>query len=396
MEQRLVIRSLPQAYEVIKGMDLSGGWESDYRDAARDALKKILEGRMEDRITGHLEEMGWAERADRRNGGYIRHLLTELGDIELEVPRTRKTSGVGVIRAYTRRVHQVDRMILSCFVLGLSTRKVAQALLPVLGEPVSAGTVSRIAESLDASVQAFHRRAIRRHYRFLVLDGVVLKRKTGGGSAKRVVLVALGITPEGKKEVIDYAIARGESREAWELFLTDLYRRGLNGKDLEMIVVDGGTGLLAALPVVYPSIPVQRCWAHKARNVTDKVRKADREAVKQDLRRISHASGIREARSAIGAFCRTWNDICPKAVQCLLADEEELLSFFRVKDPSLWTHVRTTNAIERKFVEVRRRTRPMGVFSDRTSMDRILFAVFTHENYKQGINTPFMLTDTNI
>jgi len=377
-------------------MDLSTGWDSDYRESARGALKGILEGRMTDRITAHLEEMGRKEEADRRNGTYIRHLLTELGDVELEVPRTRRVSGVGVIRAYTRRVHHVDRMILSCFVLGLSTRKVAQAVLPVLGEPVSAGTVSRIAERLDESVRAFHRRTIKRSYRFLILDGVVLKRKTGGGSAKRVVLVALGITPEGKKEVIDFFIARGESREAWEEFLTDLYRRGLSGKGLEMIVVDGGMGLLAALPVVYPTIPVQRCWAHKARNVTDKVRKADREAVKQDLRSISHASGIREARSAIGAFCRTWNDISPKAVQCLLADEEELLSFFKVKDPSLWTHIRTTNAIERKFVEVRRRTRPMGVFSDRTSMERILFAVFTHENYKQGINTPFMLTDTNI
>jgi len=392
----LVIRSLPQAFEVIKGMDLTVGWDSDYRQSARGALKEIIEGRMGDRIADHLEEMARLEEADRRNGTYIRHLLTELGDIELQVPRTRTMSAVGVVRAYARRVRQVDRMILGCFVLGLSTRKVAHALLPVLGEPVSAGTVSRIAESLDAAVTAFHRRPLKRPYRFLILDGVVLKRRTGAGSVKRVVLVALGITPEGKKEVIDFSIAQGESREAWEAFLTDLYRRGLRDTGLEMIVVDGGNGLLAALPVVYPSIPVQRCWAHKARNVTDKVRKADSEAVKKDLHRISHASGIREAQSAIGTFSRTWNDTYPKAVQCLVADEEELLSFFKVKDPNLWKHIRTTNAIERKFVEVRRRTRPMGVFSDRTSMERILFAVFTHENYKQGIHSPFLLSDTNI
>jgi transposase-like protein len=396
MEQRLVIRSLPQAYEVIKGMDLAYGWEGDYRQSAREALKEILEGRMEERISEHLELMGLQLKADRRNGTYVRHLLTELGDIELEVPRTRRMSAVEVVRAYARRVRQVDRMILSCFVLGLSTRKVAHALLPVLGERVSAGTVSRIAQSLDSAVDAFHRRSIKRRYQFLILDGVILKRKTGGGSARRAVLVALGITAEGKKEVIDFSIAPGESREAWEAFLSDLYRRGLKEKDLEMIVVDGGVGLLAALPVVYPAIPIQRCWAHKTRNVTDKVRKADRETVKKDLHKISHASGIREAQSAIGAFCRSWKDIYPKAVACLLADEEELLSFFKVKDPSLWTHIRTTNAIERKFVEVRRRTRPMGVFSDRTSMERILFAVFTYENFKQGILSPFSLHDTNV
>jgi len=396
MERRSVIKSLPQAYEAIKGMDLTPGWESDYRQCARQALKEILEGRMEERISEHLEVMGELEEADRRNGSYIRHLLTELGDILLEVPRTRKMSGVEVIQAYARRVGQVDRLILSCFVLGLSTRKVAHALLPILGERISAGTVSRIAQSLDSAVLAFHRRSLKRRYRFLILDGVVLKRKTGGGSARRAVLVALGITPEGKKEVIDFTITPGESRQAWERFLTDLYTRGLQEKGLEMIVVDGGTGLLGALPTVYPHVPIQRCWAHKTRNTTDKVRKVHREAVKKDLHKISHASGIREARSAIGEFCHTWKETYPKAVASLLASEEELLSFFEVKDPSLWNMIRTTNAIERKSVEVRRRTRPMGVFSDKTSMDRILFAVFTYENFKQGIHTPIPLPDTNL
>jgi len=394
--KQLVIGSLPQAYEVIKGMDLTVGWEGDYRESARQALKGILEGRMDDRITRHLEEMDRLGEADRRNGTYVRHVLTELGDIELEVPRTRKISAVGIVRAYARRVGHVDRMILACFVLGLSTRKVAHALLPVLGEPVSPATVSRVAESLDAAVAAFHRRRIMRTYRFLLLDGVVLKRKTGAGSVKRVVLVALGITPQGKKEVIDFSIAQGESREAWEKFLTDLSGRGLHSDTLEMIVVDGGMGLLAALPVVFPSVPMQRCWAHKTRNVLNIVRKKDQNAVKRDLHKISHASGIRQARSALAQFSRNWNDRYPRAVHRLRVDEEDLLAFFSIKEPALWNQIRTTNAIERKFVEVRRRTRPMGVFSDRTSMDRILFAVFTYENYKQGILSPFLLTDTNI
>jgi putative transposase len=109
--------------------------------------------------------------------------------------------GIGLtVQAYGRRVGEVDRMILACFVLGVSTRKVAQALLPVLGESVSATTVSRVAKTLDGAVEAFHRRPISRRYRFLVLDGVVLKRRTGAGSVKRVVLVALGITAEGRKE----------------------------------------------------------------------------------------------------------------------------------------------------------------------------------------------------
>jgi len=369
--------------------------DSDYRSAGRHSLETILEGRMQERISWYLEEMARVGEVDRRNGHFSRHLLTELGNIELNIPRTRRFSPVRIVRAYARRAPQIDRMILACFVLGISTRKVAQALLPVLGESVSATTVSRVARSLDTAVAAFHRRPIKRQYRFLIFDGVVLKRKTGAGSVKRVVLVALGITPEGRKEVIDFSIAPGESQGAWESFLTDLYGRGLTEEGVEMIVSDGGKGLLAALPVVYPKIPIQRCWAHKSINVLNHARKADWEAVKADLHAIQYAAGIREAQTAIGAFSRRWEHIYPKAVSCLLADEEELLSFFQIKDSSWWSQVRTTNAIERRFREVRRRTRPMGVFSDRTSMERILYAVFSYENLRQGVATPFLAVTQN-
>jgi len=168
MKQRLVIKSLPQAFEMVKQMRLSEDWESAYRVGGRRALEQILEGQMRDRIDRHLEEMARREVMDRRNGIFSRHLLTELGDIVLCVPRTRTMSGVEVVRAYCRRTDRVDRMILACFVFGISTRKVAQALLPILGEPVSATTVSRVAKTLDGAVEAFHRRSIRRRYRFLV------------------------------------------------------------------------------------------------------------------------------------------------------------------------------------------------------------------------------------
>jgi putative transposase len=391
---RSVITSLPQAYEVIKEMNLDTD-ESDYRSAGRHSLEAILEGRMQERITHYLDEMARLGAADRRNGYFSRHLLTELGDIELSIPRTRRFSPVSILRAYARRAPQIDRLILACFVLGISTRKVSQALLPVLGEPVSPTTVSRVAQSLDTAVAAFHLRSIKRRYRFLIFDGVVLKRRTGAGSVKRVVLVALGITPEGRKEVIDFSIAPGESQGAWEGFLTDLYHRGLTEEGVELIVTDGGKGLLAALPTGYPGIPLQRCWAHKSRNVLNYVRKADHEAVKADLHAIQYASGIREAQKALGVFAAKWNQSYPKAVACLCADEEELTSFFRINDSTWWSQIRTTNAIERRFREVRRRTRPMGVFSDRTSMERILYAVFSYENLRQGVATPFLAVTQN-
>jgi putative transposase len=395
MPQTATIRSLPAAFAMMKAMQAEGvEWGEDYRAGARQALAELIEGRMDQLIDEHLERMAELGQADRRNGCYRRHLLTELGDIELAVPRTRTFSALKVVRAYARRAKDVDRMILACFLLGLSTRKVAIALLPVLGRPVSAATVSAVARQLDAAVAAFHRRPLKDQYRVLVLDGVVLKRKTGAGALARPVLVALGLRPDGKKEVIDFRLASAESAAQWEQFLGDLVRRGLSGERLEMLCVDGGSGLLAALPAAYPEVPVQRCWAHKIRNVLNKVRTPDQASVKVGLHRIMNAPTLPAAWSSARRFADRWECTYPKAVACLRADLDELLTCFRYARLEARKAVRTTNAIERRFREVRRRTRPMGTFQDKTSMERILFAVFMHENRNQGLATPFALTQS--
>ena len=393
MPQTATIKSLPAAFRMLKAMQAEDvEWGEDYRQATRQALAELLEGRMDQLIDEHLERMAELGETDRRNGCYRRWLLTELGMIELHVPRTRTFSALKVVRAYARRAKDVDRMILACFLLGLSTRKVAIALLPVLGRPVSPATVSAVARQLDAAVAAFHRRPLRDIYRVLVLDGVVLKRKTGAGALARPVLVALGLRPDGKKEVIDFRLATAESAAQWAQFLGDLVRRGLVGSRLEMLCVDGGAGLLAALPTAFPDIPVQRCWAHKIRNVLAKVRKLDQVAVKAGLHRIMNATTLPGAWSAARGCADRWENLYPKAVACLRTDLADLLTCFCYPTLSERKAVRTTNAIERRFREVRRRTRPMGTFQDKTSMDRILFAVFMHENRNQGLATPFALT----
>jgi transposase-like protein len=377
---------------MLKHMQIQAPEWSDYRAAGRDALVRVLEERMHGLVGNRIAELAAAGLADRRNGAYRRQLLTSLGAIELAIPRSRTYSPRELIRAYARREPWIDRVILACFVLGLSTRKVGEALLPLLGERVSPATVSRVAKTLDQAVAAFHRRPLANRYRVLLLDGVVLTRKSGAGALRRPVLVALGITLAGKKEILDFRLAPAESQPAWEAFLNDLYARGLTGEGLTLIVTDGGAGLLAALPLVYPRVRVGRCWAHKSRNVLDKVRPADRESVKRDLHRISHAIDRTAARAAARRFVTRWHTRYPAAVRCLQQDLEELLACFAFDDPAWRKAARTTNAIERRFREVRRRTRPMGVFSDRTSMERILFAVFTYENQKEGTSAPFLLT----
>jgi len=398
MKHAIQCKTIGEAFSVIKSMAPDEErWGEEVSSSVRRAYKAAIEGAMHDYLDRQLAQVkGLAGEEDRRNGSFPRHLLTAIGELELRVPRTRRFSAVGVIGAYQRRTPEVTRAILNCFVMGVSTRKVAEVLWPLLGERPSAGLVSRVAKELDAAVAAFHRRRFRGGYRFLILDGVTLTVRCGGARRKRLVLVALGVLPDGRKEVLDFAVARGESQASWEGLLQSLYNRGLDGEGLELIVCDGGKGLLAALPVIYPGVEVQRCWAHKIRNVLGKVRWADHEAVKADLHAICYADRLQEARRAIRAFRGRWAETYPAAVACLLEDEDQLLSFLAAAGgEEVRKLVRTTNAIERLFREVRRRTRPMGVFYDRTSIQRIVFAIFTYHNYKQKTGAPFSLLTQN-
>ena len=143
-----------------KEMNLSEESDSDYRVAARHSLTKTIEGRMKGRIDRYMEEIGCHDEEDRRNGYFSRHLLTEPGDIELSIPRTRKFSAAGALRKYARPAGQISHLILACFVLGLSTRKVSEALFTILGGKVSGATLSRVARLLDRAVQSFHQRAL--------------------------------------------------------------------------------------------------------------------------------------------------------------------------------------------------------------------------------------------
>jgi transposase-like protein len=392
MKRQVVIKNLPEALEVVKEMNLTSEdeWGGDCREAARSAVGKVLKDRMEEKVAFHLASAYRDETPDRRNGSYVRHVLTGLGDIILSIPRARLFSPKGVIAAYARRVKEIDQLILTCFLLGLSTRKVGIALLSILGEKVSPQTVSRVAKTLDEAVRAFHRRRIMIPFRALILDGIVIKRKTGAGTLSRPVLVALCIRHDGKKEVIDFRLARSESGAEWSVFLTDLINRGL--AQPEVICADGGEGLISILPEVYPNVPFQRCWAHKVRNILDRVPRKKQAAVKKGLRKIYAAGTLFEAQTAAKRWTRSWMEKYPKAVKCLQDDIEDLFVCFQFDDPDFRKTIRTTNAIERRFREVRRRTRPMGVFSDRTSIERILYAVLMYENINQGAYPVFGLT----
>jgi putative transposase len=356
----------------------------------RHYLKRLLEHTLEEEREIYLRAARHertAARQDYRNGYYTRDLGTELGLVrELRVPRTRSAGFVPqVLDRYQRRRPAVAALLREAFLTGASTRRVGPLLAPLLGERVSASTVSRITQALDAEVAAFHRQPLRTPILYLLLDGIRLRVKTPTGVQHRLVLCAYGITPAGHRLLLSFWQAKTESATAWGAFLQDLYARGLTGATLRLVVTDGSPGLHAALDLVYPYVARQRCWVHKLRNVAAKLPRRLQAACLGEVARIYTAPTERAARQAFRAWAARWRPQAPKAVACLERDLEELLACFACP-PHHRVKIRTTNAIERAFREVRRRVRPMTCFTNPASCDRIVYAVVTHLNTEWALH----------
>lgn len=361
-------------------------WERFWEEESR---------RLRDRyLVAESYERESEERRGYRNGTYVRDLVTRLGTLRLKIARSRERSfrPPGLER-FQRRAPEVMMLIREAFLRGISTRQVGRVVAILTGEAVSAQTVSKLTRSLDRMVKVFQQAQLKDEWVYLLLDGVSLRVRRPAGRQRVQMLVAYGVRADGSRQLLGFLRSRGESQAAWEGLLMDLYRRGLEGRNLQLIITDGCEGLAAALQTVYPQVPHQRCWVHKMRNILEKVRRRDRDRVKADAQAIYGAESRQAARAAFRVFRSHWRSGYPAMVKRLERDLPELLTFFSFP-LHLWKKLRTTNAIERCFVEVRRRTRPMVCFVNVQSVDRIVYAIFNgiNENHQWKNRTLHLFT----
>jgi putative transposase len=333
-----------------------------------------------------------SRRQPYRNGYYERDFVTRLGTIRLRVARTRGKSFLPRgLEPFQRRAEDVSMLIREAFLRGISTRQVGRVVATITEEVVSAQTVSKLTRDLDEVVRQFHQARLEDHYAYLFLDGVSLRVRRPAGRKRVQMLVAYGVRRDGTRHLLAFLRSQGESQADWEGLLQDMYRRGLEGKALGLIVTDGCAGLAAAIRTVYPRVRHQRCWAHKMRNILEKVKKADFDAVKQDAQAIYLAESRAHAEAAFRAFRSRWRGKYGPMVRQLERDLPELLSVFAFP-AHLHKKLRTTNVIERCFVEVRRRTRPMVCFVNVASVDRILYSIFHRFNLEWKTRTLNLFT----
>ena len=300
--------------------------------------------------------------------------MTRFGTIRLRIARTRGKSVLPVgLRRFQRRADEVSLLIREAFLRGISTRQVGRVVATITGETVSAQTVSKLTRDLDEAVRQFHQAQLSDDYVYLFLDGVSLRVRRPAGRKQVQMLVAYGIRRDGSRHLLAFMRSQGEGQADWEGLLQDLYRRGLEGKSLGLILTDGCAGLAAAIRTVYPRV---RC---------------DYNALKTGAQAIYLAEGRRQAEAAFRSFRSRWYRAYPGVVRCLERDLPELLSFFAFPR-HLWRKLRTTNVIERCFVEVRRRTRPMVCFVNVESVDRIIYSIFQRFNLEWKTRTLNLFT----
>lgn len=349
----------------------------------RERIRETIEQLVEEELTATLG----AERSSRgdlrcgyRHGRRPRTVTTSLGPTTFLMPRARLSTEEGVqrewrsetVRRYERRTKRLDEAILGVYLSGANTRRIRGALAPLLrGGPLSKDAVSRVVGRLAQDFASWSDRDLAdERVRYLIQDGWYPKVRLGKRRVVVPVLVTLGIREDGERVILDMRLAGEESGASWGEVLSSLVKRNMAAPIL--VIIDGNPGLHAALQKQWPSIAIQRCTAHKLRNLTAKVPARLREEIKEDYRRMIYAEDAAAITKARAAFVRKWKLRCPPVISTFEEAGDEIFTFTAFPK-SQWKALRTTNALERINGEFRRRTKTQASLP---SSDAVLLLLF--------------------
>lgn len=348
--------------------------------AVKDALQEVLEGEMTEYLGAEPGERTEA-RNGYRAGYYSRGLVTRIGKLELRVPRDRSGEfSTALFERYARSEKALVAALAEMYVQGVSTRKVKAITEELCGHSFSASAISSINKGLDEALARFAQRPLDEPYPYLILDARYEKVRDAGVITHQAVLVAIGISWDGKRQILAVEMANRESQSSWKEFLLRLKERGLSG--VEFVVSDQHAGLKKAIQEVLTEAAWQRCYVHFLRNALDYLpRKADDDCL-QELRWIYDRRDIQEANRDLAAWIVKWQGKYPKLVDWVESNIAETLTFYRLPRTH-HKHMKSTNMLERLNEEIKRRTHVVRIFPNAESCLRLIRAlcVETHETW---------------
>ena len=354
--------------------------ESRARMGVEDFFQRGIFAEFKEQLKADVYERA-EERSDIRSGTYPRVFTTTFGKTRLLIPKVRKKSKEYVYKLfakYQRRQKKFDDMIVLSLLLGFSTRKQQRFFQAFIGDSVSNQTASRLLQGLSDDLRQYQSIPVEDKYRFIFIDGLWVHIKEVD-IKKRPILFAMGITKNGKQEIIAFKLAKGETEEEYTSFLNDLYRRGLKGKSLELIIQDGSEAITAAVNMVYPYTPRQRCYTHKLRNLLQNIRHKikHRPKMARQASNIYKAASRHEAIKRFRLFVNRWKHKEPKAVKCFQDEFYHTLNFYDFPR-QVRSAISTTNHLERFLEEIRRRIKIQGYFKNERSLNLWIFGLIKH------------------
>jgi transposase-like protein len=342
------------------------------QQAVRHAIARVLEAEVT-ALVGAACGQHSAGRKDVRNGSYPRQVMTSLGPIDLNVPRSREHgAATATLGRYRRRAAEVDSMITAAYVNGTSTRRMSDVTRALMDEVVDKSTVSRVTRTLEADVEALRQAPITDEIVYLFLDATYLRARWARQVEQTAALVAYGVAADGHRRLLGVAVDVAESEASWTSFLESLIARGLRG--VRLITADEHAGIVAATRKLFPEVKRQRCTVHLMRNVLAKAPARLRLRLGRELSRIFSAPSASEVKRRANTLRAGLGKQVPEAIECFdagFAAATQYLAF----PPAHWVRVRSTNGVERIHVEIKRRTRSIGSFPDRESCLRLVSAV---------------------
>lgn len=339
----------------------------------RTQLEEGLNLLLESELTAFLgynpyDRNGW-NSGNSRNGSYFRQIKTQFGPIKVQVPRDRNGEfHQQTLPAYGQHTDALESTVIQLYSHGVTTREISELIEKMYGSYYSAGTVSNISKQVASQVESYHQRRLSDKFFCVYLDAtyIPLRRDT---YQREAVYIAVGIKPNGNKEIIDYRIAPVENLEVWSEMIADFKERGF--EQVELFLSDGFVGIKDMLKQYYPKSKFQRCLIHIMRNISQKVRVTDRAEILNAFKQVHKQTNQKEAETVLHAFYEAYGSKYSRMIKDLRKLEEDMLVFYQYPKqirPSIYS----TNMIESINRMIKRKTNPKSEFPSEESLDNFL------------------------
>lgn len=370
--KRAIIQQLLQEYDIETAEDI----QDALKDLLGGTIKEMMEAEMDDHLGySKSERIDRSEQTDYRNGTKRKQVNTSYGSMTIDVPQDRNsTFEPQIVKKRQKDISDIDQKIISMYAKGMSTRQISDTLMDIYGFEASEGFISDVTDKLLPQIEEWQNRPLDEIYPVLFIDAIHYSVRDNGVIRKLAAYVILGITLEGKKEVLTIEVGQNESAKYWLSVLNSLKNRGV--KDILIICADGLTGIKEAINAAFPQTEYQRCIVHQVRNTLKYVADKDRKAFATDLKKIYNAPNADRAAEIRDSVTEKWSEKYPNAMKSWTTNWDAITPIFKFSS-DVRTIIYTTNAIESLNSTYRKLNRQRSVFpSDQALLKALYLATF--------------------